>query len=658
MRKETYGKIARHLYDEEEGRSSAAPQGVSSKFRKRCEDIIRAHEDLIVLFSGDMRLRLVLDQKAERFGLRPQEPSLVVPLAFFQEAPFSEDRFLYHIYEALALYPDWRAHPGSYLARQKAFLPEAQELTQALLDRTSELGLRDDKAYRPDVLLPNMQEAVLDFLDAADQWTSTLVVRLRAPRYLDPKVTNEVARMLLWEGQFPSTLHPKELAPLFGPSILQAEWFGTESLEEPQIARLLMGLTMSQERFGFVRSGLIQLAQDGSGIDERDPFVRTFLLPAWMSLMKQDIAQKKYGATVEEESEGKPGTRARRTRRHGPQMAQAQKEAALKSLKAAQDERRQAAATLIQGTPDLRPFGVTPDDQKLFCHYESLVRPARQRMRAFWHELIGEAAQEVSVRVEHTLTGQLNTHAVIDGWPSLVEAERTDNYRNLAFFDSTELQRRYRQLPRKLKVSFVVDNSGSMRSGKLEPAREALSVVLLSLDDFSRYLAEAAARAHQRIEVQTEVWHFGTHHHQVLRFADEGRRRKANQVLCVARLTGTDGSTNDGACLQEIVRATSQTESRELLLGQEVHLVFEVTDGASSFPGAAKKAADELEHKGVEIHAIEIGRADDREAQTVFSYVFGERGVYLGEHVDRLPEELMGQLRRGVTKAFLRSRRS
>ncbi len=657
MRKDTYGKIARQLFDEEERRSDEAPQTVSPEFAKRCEDIIKAHSDLIVLFSGDMRLRLVTDAKAERFELRPEEPSLVVPLAFFQEAPFSEDRFLFHIYEALALYPDWRAHPDLSLAREKTFLPEAQELTQAVLSRVRELGLEDDKAYQPDIVMPNMQEAVLGFLDAVDEWTSTLIVRLRAPRYLDERVADEVARMLLWEDQFPSVLHPKELAPLLGPSILQAEWYGTESLEEPEIVQLLKEKTMGEERFSFVRENLLRLSEEGSGIEARDSFIRTFLLPAWLDLMKRDIEKKEYGATEEEEAEGGSASRTKRSRRHGPEMAQAQKEAALKSLKAAQDERRHAASALIEGVPDLSPFGVTAEDEKLFSHYEALVRPARARMRQFWHELIGEAAQEVSVKVERTLTGKLDTHAVINGWPSLVEAERTDNYRNLAFFNSSELQRRYHQLPKKLKVSFVVDNSGSMRSGKLEPAREALSVVLLSLEDFSRYLAAAAAKAHEKIEIETEVWLFGTHHRQVLSFKDKGHKRKAGQVLSVARLAGTDGSTNDGACLKEIVSATSQKEVQELKSGREAHLVFEVTDGASSFPGAAKKAVDELEKKGIEIHAIEIGRADDKEAQTVFSYIFGERGVYLGERVDKLPEELMKQLRQGVSKAFLSSRR-
>lgn len=38
----------------------------------------------------------------------------------------------------------------------------------------------------------------------------------------------------------------------------------------------------------------------------------------------------------------------------------------------------------------------------------------------------------------------------------------------------------------------------------------------------------------------------------------------------------------------------------------------------------------ELEMKGIEIHATEKGQADDRQAQ----------GVYLAEHVERLPEKL------------------
>jgi hypothetical protein len=656
MDKESYSKIALHLYDEEEGRSNEPAGEPTPEFRKECERILAAHEDLLRLFSGDGRLRYVCDGKAKTFELHPRALTVTVPIAFFMEFPFSEDRFLFHVYETLALYPDWRANPDAYLGRYDECLPEAQELTQALLRRVRELGLEGDRAYQPDVVLPNMQAAVADFMDGCDRWAAMLAVRMRSPRYQDASVAASIGEMLLWEDSFPRELHPAEAHQDLVPSLLQAEWYGLESLEEPRIVSVLRGPALGEERYAFVRERLCRQIEDRQEIKERDALIRTFLLPAWLELFEDDLARREFSATVEEEGAGKPGSSRPRRRHHGPQMTEAQKEAMLKDLKAERQERRQAAQELVDGMPRLEKFGVTADDQALFAHYEAKVWPACQRMRRVWHELVGEAAQEVSVKVEGTLTGKLDTHAVIAAWPALVEAERSQNYRNLALFDSYELQRRYSELPRRLRVSFVVDNSGSMRSGKLEPAREALAVVLLSLEDFAQYLSACAALAHERIEVESEVWLFGTHHVRVLSFGDTGTRRRANTVLSVARVAGTDGSTNDGACLAQISEDISVAEKRELESGREIRLVFEVTDGASSFPGAAKKAVEELEKKGAEVHAIEIGIAADEEARSVFDYVFGRRGVFLGEHTDRLPEELLAQLRQGVTRAFLRSR--
>lgn len=657
MYKESYSRIARHLYDEEEGRSDEPRGAVSPVFRKECEQILAAHADLLTLFSGDGRLHYVCDEKAERFAIETRGLRVVVPLAFFQEAPFSESRFLFHVYETLALYPDWREHPGRYLARPDTFLPEAQELTQCVLKRVRELGLADDAAYQADVVLPNMLEELLSFVDACDEWAETLIVKMRAPVYQDEAVAADVREMLLWEDTFPHELHPKELAGLTGPSILQAEWYGLSSLEEPPIRRALASPAMGEELFSFCRCSLCRMAQERQGIEERDPFIRTFLLPRWMELFERDIKGKEYGATVEEEGAGKPGKARPRARRRGPQMTEAQKSTMLTSLKSAQQERAATAHELVEGTPKLAAFGVTKEDQELFSHYERLVRPARLKMRRYWRELMGKAAQEVAVKVEGMPTGKLDTHALISSWPSLVEAERSGIYKDLALFDSFELQKRYEELPQRLKVSFVVDNSGSMRSGKLEPAREALAVVLLSLEDFASYLAEQAASAHERIEVTSEVWLFGTHHTRVLSFEDTGAKRKAKTVLSLARLTGTDGSTNDGACLASIAEGIGPKEMRGLAAGREIHLVFEVTDGASSFPGAAKKAVEDLTKKGAEVHAIEIGLANDEEARNVFGYIFGDAGVFLGERTERLPEELLSQVKRGVSRAFLRSRR-
>jgi hypothetical protein len=656
MDKDTYSRIARHIWDEEEGRSAASPKEPDASFLESCEKMVAAHEELLELFSGDARLQYVCDAKAERFSIQPTELKVTVPVAFFQEAPFSEDRLLFHLYETLALYPDWRRDPELFLARPETFLPEAQELASCFLARVQELGLGSDAAYQPDIVLFHMQDEILSFLAGCDRWQAMLTVRLKAPRYREKAASAEIAEMLLWEDTFPSRLHPEALAPELMPSILQAEWFGKDSLEEPEIISVLDAPAMGKERLSFVRKELCRMLLDGDGADERDRFIRTFLMSAWMELFEEDIAREELSATVEEEAEGAQG-RARKARRT-PQMAQSDRSAMLKTLKDQKEARSEAAKRLIEGAADLASFGVTKENEELFSHYERKTRAARLRMRRFWQELIGKAAKEKSVPVTGMPTGKLDIQATIAAWPALVEAERAGSYRNLALFRSSELKRCADELPARLLVSFVVDNSGSMRSGKLEPAREALSVVLLSLEDFSRSLEALATQAHERIEVSSEVWLFGTHHRKVLSFEDTGRARRAHTVLSLSRLSGTDGSTDDGSCLEEVARSIGPAETRGIAQGRTVHLVFEVTDGASSFPGAARKAVADLEAKGAEIHAIEIGLAGDEEARTVFGYVFGERGTFLGERTDRLPEALLAEVRRGVAKAFLRSRRS
>lgn len=656
MDKDAYSRIVRHIRDEEAGEGAASPKGPDAAFVESCEKMVAAHEELLELFSGDARLQYVCDAKAERFSIQPSELTVTVPVAFFQEAPFSEDRLLFHLYETLALYPDWRQDPELYLARPETFLPEAQELASCFLARVRELGLEDDAAYQPGTVFFHMQDEVGTFLAGCDRWQAMLAVRLKAPRYREKAVSADIAEMLLWEDTFPSSLHPKALASELVPSILQAEWFGKESLEEPGIVSALDAPAMGEEHLSFVREGLCRMLLDGAGADERDRFTRTFLMPVWMELFEKDIAHQELSATVEEEAEGWPG-HARKAR-HSPQMEQSARDAMLKTLKDQKQARSEAARRLIEGAADLTSFGVTKEDEELFSHYERRTRPARMRMRRFWQELIGKAAKEKSVPAAGTLTGKLDIQATIAAWPALVEAERSGSYRNLALFRSSELKRCTDELPSRLLVSFVVDNSGSMRSGKLGPAREALSVVLLSLEDFGHYLEALATQAHERIEVSSEVWLFGTHHRKVLSFEDRGRARRAQMVLSLAQLSGTDGSTDDGSCLEEVALSIAPAETRSIAQGRTVHLVFEVTDGASSFPGAAKKAVADLEAKGAEVHAIEIGLAGDEEARTVFSYVFGERGTFLGERTDRLPEALAEELRHGVTKAFLRSRRS
>ena len=190
-----------------------------------------------------------------------------------------------------------------------------------------------------------------------------------------------------------------------------------------------------------------------------------------------------------------------------------------------------------------------------------------------------------------------------------------------------------------------------MRSGKLESAREALAIVLLSLQDFQQFLDVNAAKTHQQTKVQIETWLFGSGSHRVMSFDDAGFRKKADTMLSVTRLRGDGGSTDDGACLQEVLKQITPIQEREIESCKRIRLLFEVTDGASSFPGAARKTVEKLKKKGVEIQAIEIG-PDDPEARRIFDFIFCDHGTFLGTKTDDLPSVLMAAVARQMVSIF------
>ena len=414
---------------------------------------------------------------------------------------------------------------------------------------------------------------------------------------------------------------------------------------EDQLHKILWAPVMGQPRFQFLREQLLETYRRRGGIQERDALARTFLLPEFLRLWKCDIDHMKLERTKEEQSAEQKDRQSRRKASRKPFQSRQHVRRMLQQMEDEKKAERQQAQRAQEGT-DLAVFGVTAQDRQLFRHYEEKVRPQREEMKRFWRRLIGEASREVSVLVEGVPKGALDVPELIRQWPAFTEAQQKQNYRELSVFDTWELRREIRVLPEVLDISFVIDNSGSMRSGKLQSAREALAIVLLSLQDFKRYLEASAARMHQPVKVRTETWLFGTDCRRVLSFDDMGRKAEADTILSVTRLLGDNGTTDDGKCLQQILDSLTRTEEMELQSGKRTHLIFEVTDGASSFPGAAKKAAEELQKKHVEIQAIEIGLKNDVQARNVFEYIFGEHGTFLGNDTARLPSALMDAVKR------------
>ena len=638
------------------------------QFYEKCAQILTRQERMLILFSGDMRLTYEVDRQGEQFVLLPKEQKVLVPLLFFQQIHADEDKLLWHLYQELALYPDWQRHPETYLSREESFRYETEELAGYFLKRVKAAGLTEDPAYQPQVVCVWISSGIIALLEDVDRWAASLIVQEKAPVYRSEEGKKRIGEMLFWEGAFlpedESGVDTASAGPhrFFGKMLLETEFFGDMHVEgapssteadktadaeasEDQLHKILWAPVMGQPRFQFLREQLLETYRRRGGIQERDALVRTFLLPEFLRLWKCDIDHMKLERTKEEQSAEQKDRQSRRKASRKPFQSRQYVRRMLQQMVDEKKEEWQQAQRAQEGT-DLAVFGVTAQDRQLFRHYEEKVQPQREEMKRFWRRLIGEASREVSVLVEGVPKGALDVPELIRQWPAFTEAQQKQNYRELSVFDTWELRKEIRVLPEVLDISFVIDNSGSMRSGKLQPAREALAIVLLSLQDFKRYLEASAARMHQPVKVRTETWLFGTDCRRVLSFDDMGRKAEADTILSVTRLLGDNGTTDDGKCLQQILDSLTRTEEMELQSGKRTHLIFEVTDGASSFPGAAKKAAEELQKKHVEIQAIEIGLKNDEQARNVFEYIFGEHGTFLGNDTARLPSALMDAVKR------------
>lgn len=617
---------------------------------EKCARLLSRESDLLVLFSGDRGLVYEPDENGEHFAIRPKERKVWIPLDFFRTRKWSERRLLFHLFGTLALYPDWRRSPELYLGRLRNYHAEMEEIAGCFLRKVKAGGYEDDPAYQPQNVYLFVENDLSSFLEDFDTWTAILTVFLRAPVYDEKEVKKDIADMLLLEDFFSVEESSTGTHRALIKDILITEFYGKEMIERPEIREILEKPVFGMPRFDYLRGRLTDIILRGGGIEERDRLLRTFLMQDFLRLWKEDIGRMKLDATRQEET--RDGAKTRRARKTDPSMQQADRQKMLKDLKDMKESRSLAVKQMLDGEPDLGPYGVTDADLSLFRHYEAAVRPERERMKQFWRRLIGEAAREENVRIEGTPKGILNVNTLIRSWPDFTEAEQKQNYRGLTVFDSYELRKQLKVLPRYLDISFVIDNSGSMRAGKTEAARKALAIVLLSLTDFRAYLSAAAAAVHTKIEVRTETWLFGTSPVKVMSFDDEEEKRRADLVLSIARLSGSGGSTNDGECLNEVQKSITPDLVREQAGGRRIRLIFEVTDGVSSFPGQTKKAVEELTAKHCEVRAIEIGRRDDQEAQRIFHYVFGSRGLYLGEETDRLPEALLEAVKGEVSSVF------
>ncbi|HDK7159094.1 vWA domain-containing protein [Clostridium botulinum] len=639
-------------------------QTLIEESKKHCEEFLQKEQRSLATFTGDSSLMYIPDSKLQRFILDSSKGVLYLPLESFLDRKLDDTQIMWHIYYELALYPDWKKQTKKYLNRKKDWQKEIDHMTSYIMTRIKKEGLENDPAYQPKVISNYVRKEILDLLHLLDKQTSFLRVLQMCPIYRDEENFKKIVSYMKKTGKTIESISQMPRHRAFANSFFIIELYKIEPKIEECAQNPFDRKIFNQPFFDFIHYQLVKQINKDQGIIERDPFIRSFIFPTFEQLWKQEIDEMmlyKSKGQKEEQVKGSENLFEQSKADEIPDSLESTQEEVEKILEEMLDQEDQISTSIqnaMQGKVDLEAYEISQSDQQLFQFYSNKMKLEREQMRQFWKKLIGDAKKEVSVKKDGQVKGKLDVDSFINFYPDFVEAEKKGNYKNLPIFNRYLLETQADILPERIEISFVIDNSGSMNELKIEASRKALAVTLLSIDDFNKYLKSNAEQLNQKVEVLSETWFFGSKYYNVKEFNDKNvkEKEKSDIIRSIVKLDATDGATDDASCLREISNRMTSIQESELKKGKQIKIVFEITDGASSFPGSAKEAVQELLSKNVEVYAFQIGKNSETN-EKIFNFVWNEgykqpHGVMIGEQVEKLPKELLKAVGKNMQSIF------
>ncbi|HBJ2611834.1 TPA: VWA domain-containing protein [Clostridium botulinum] len=639
-------------------------QTLIEESKKHCQEFLQKEQRSLATFTGDSSLMYIPDSELQRFILDPSKGVLCLPLESFLDRKLDDNQIMWHIYYELALYPDWKKQTKKYLNRKKDWQKEIDHMTSYIMARIKKEGLEDDLAYQPKVISNYVRKEIFDLLHLLDKQTSFLRVFQMCPIYRDKENFEKIVLYMKKIGKTIESISQMPRHRAFANSFFIIELYKIEPKIQECAENPFHRKIFNQPFFDFIHYQLVKQINRDQGIIERDPFIRSFIFPTFQQLWKQEIDEMmlyKSKGQKEGQVKGSENPFEQSKADEVPDSLESTQEEVERILEEMLDQEEQISTTIenaMQGKVDLEAYGISQSDQELFQFYSNKMKLEREQMRQFWKKLIGDAKKEVSVKKDGQVKGKLDVDSFINFYPDFVEAEKKGNYKNLPIFNRYLLETQADILPEIIEISFVIDNSGSMNASKIEAARKALAVTLLSIDDFNRYLKNNAEQLNQKVEVLSETWFFGSKYYNVKEFNDKNvkEKEKSDIIRSIVKLDATDGATDDASCLREISNRITSIQERELKKGKQIKIIFEITDGASSFPGSAKDAIQKLLSKNVEVYAFQIGKNSETN-EKIFNFVWNEgykqlQGVMIGEQVEKLPKELLKAVGKNMQSIF------
>lgn len=628
-----------------------------NKLKKEAEENFKIFLDKqkqsLSTFTREPSLRYIGSVNLEKFSFKPKEGVLHVPLATFLEEDLDNNEILWHIYYELALYPDWKKNAKAYLNREKNWRNEIDEITYYISKKIEEL-LDEENKIDSKFLRQYVKNEVLEFLFEMDKLTAFLRVLETCPVYRDEeakgKILNYMKGIKNVEELFSDLSHHG-----FSKSFLFWNLYKDDEEVLSKIEESFDEKILSQSIYNFLREELVKEINKDEGITKRDPMIKSFIFPSFKKYWLEEIDSMSTNSS-DGETRAEKFFQDSQKKNTGNKLESTRKDVEETLEDILKEENNNISSLEVSQRKIMSDYGLEKEDLDLFNFYVNKTKSQREEMRDFWKKLIGSTKKEINVERNNQPKGKLNVNDLIYSFSEFVEAEQKGNYKELKVFDKNFLESQNKLLPEKIEISFLIDNSGSMNKEKIEALRKTLTVTLLSIKDFNKYLQIEAAKTNQNLEVLTETWFFGKDHYKIKNFEDTKELEKSKIVSSIVKVDASGGTTDDAACLREIYKNIKPEQKARIKNKKEYKIIFEITDGASTFPGASRDIVKKLIEEHVEIFAIQIGKISSLDTKT-FNYIWNDsfkypHGLILGEEIYKLTEELLKLVKKNLESIF------
>lgn len=393
---------------------------------------------------------------------------------------------------------------------------------------------------------------------------------------------------------------------------------------------------LNKSIYEFLNREFIRQINKNQGIISRDPLIKAFIYPSFRKYWLEEVDTMQAKDSSEEGEKFFEESQKEDTR----DKLESSREEVEDSLKEILDQENTNATSLEDSTyKKMEAYGISSEEVDLYKYYLSKTKAQRDAMKDFWRKLIGTAKKEVNVEKNRQAKGKLNVNDLINSYPDFIEAEQKGNYKDLKVFDKNFLESKNKLLPE-----------------KIEATRKTLTATLLSISDFNHYLQIQSQKTNQKIELLTETWFFGHDYYRIKNFEGTKDLEESQIISSITKISGDDGTTDDASCLKEIYNNISHEQKIRIKNKKEYKIIFEITDGASTFPGATKDIVKNLIETDVEVFAIQIGQISKIDTKT-FNYIWNDNfkyshGLILGEDIEKLTDELINIVKRNLESIF------